>query len=108
MNITKKEQIRLASAESGLSMTIIEQAMVAIDNVRYDILMSGNSCKMGEIGTLTNSAVKEKAEQTVYNGMMKREVTIPYQPEHNRPKMKFTTKISKELKEKTSGNQFVN
>lgn len=106
MLITKKEQARLASQESGLSIVIVEQAMAAIDKVRYDIILTGNSCKMGEIGTLSNSKIKEKVGKTMYNGILKRDVKIPSQPEHNRPKMKFSTKISKELKEKTSGNQF--
>ena len=105
--ITKKEQIELISKASGLSKTICEQVYDACGDVFVDILLSGNECRLFNLGTLSNSEIKEVPAKTVYNGLMKRDVDIPVQPKHNRPKFKFSTKISKTMKEQTLGNPFV-
>lgn len=107
MNITKKEQIRMASEASGLSQKVIAEAMDAIDAVRYDFMITGNTCKMGDIGTLCFSEVKAKEGRQGKNPLTGQPCEFKATPAHNRPKMKFTTKLKKEIKEITSDNLFV-
>lgn len=106
MNITKKEQIRMASEACGLSQKVVAQVMDAIDSVRYDFLITGNTCKMGDIGTLCLTEVKAKEGRQGINPITKLPCEYKAIPAHNRPKMKFTTKIKKEIKEITSDNLF--
>lgn len=105
--ISKKEISKLVRDITGQKKEATEETLEAFYRVLYDILMSGNSVRIGELGTLTNIEVKAKDERQGVNGLTGNPQTYKAVPAHNKPSFKFSKKAKDELKERTSNNQFV-
>lgn len=104
--ISKKELVSLVAKASGEKNGVVDEVLTHAFDVIYDIVVSGNGVRMGDLGTITNTEVKAKPERQGTNGLTKQPQTFKAVEAHNKPKMKFSKKIKEELKEKTLGNQF--
>lgn len=102
--MTNAELVKVLAEKTEMKQTEIKRVIEAIDETVQEVLLDGDSVKLGTLGTFKLGYVAAKEERPNHTG--RGAATIPAKAEHNKPKMQFSKGVKELIQNATLGSAY--